>query len=78
VTFNPGCAFSSSFLASLAQKTIPAVKLWVAAGIETPRLTFSSAIPAQAAQSTPTAVATTANLRMANFMVIGRTVTPAL
>src|SRR3954470_22673219 len=36
----PGCAFSRSFLASLAQYTMPAVKLWVAAGIATPSTTL--------------------------------------
>jgi hypothetical protein len=40
VTFRSGYFFSSSFFASLAHQTMPAVKLCVAAGIATPRLTL--------------------------------------
>ena len=43
ITLRSGWAFSRSSLALLAHQTMPAVKLWVAVGMETPRVIFSAA-----------------------------------
>jgi hypothetical protein len=50
----------------------------VAAGIDTPKLTFSSASPVDAAQSSAVVMAATADIRMTGFMAISRAARIAL
>jgi hypothetical protein len=69
VTLRPGCAFSRSFLAWLAQNTMPAVKLWVAAGMATPRLTLSACAEAMLETVKAAAAKASAVMRVRNFMM---------
>ena len=69
VIFRSLWVFSSSFFASLAHQTMPAVKLCVAAGIATPRLTLFCAIAAGRGQRQHRGEATRSR-RVANVMVM--------
>src|SRR5690349_13622908 len=70
MTWMPGLAFSRSFLASLAQYTAPAMKLCVAAGMDTPSTSFLACAMAGATASiAAVATAPSASLRV-NFVML--------
>src|SRR5262245_53670371 len=71
ITWMLGLAFSRSFLASLAQYTAPAMKLCVAAGMDTPNTSFLACAKAGAIASiVAAAAAPSASLRVVFRIVV--------